>query len=543
MSSVRRIRGVRVYGYRRHMRRPAVSVVALILLAAAVSVGLGLEQRRPAIDWFFGAVVLSAVLLVGRTSWRAFRAAARQRNAAAGLDAVNVQHAALQAVIEERRRLARDIEASVRDSLGTVVAMVTALDGDRDPRPGLTAIQAEATRATTDLRRQLGLLRAEEEVSATKPADAAASLTRLRRGDWLLTVGVVALAAAELAVFPPLEDLVLTPLTIAFTLGAAATVLGRRLAPEPASTACGGVLALGALTDQPVLDGFWLVLTIGVFGWSCAALATWRAWLVIGVLAGCTVVSRLLNRPENAPILMAMYVVAVIGGATVGRSRRMQSFALAKADARMAELGVAAGEAVGAERRMMARELHDVVSHAVSVIAVQAAAAEVSWPAHPSTVRGAVDVIMTTAQQTVAELDRLLPGRTPVRHDTADLCALVDRARAAGLEVTLEVSGEARWLVPQTVYRVVQEALTNALRHAPGSHVLVRIQREVEQITIHVADDGPGSAADSRRGYGLIGLSERLRQVGGTLATRSRPEVTGFEVTAVLPTPAAVGAA
>jgi signal transduction histidine kinase len=190
---------------------------------------------------------------------------------------------------------------------------------------------------------------------------------------------------------------------------------------------------------------------------------------------------------------------------------------------------------------MMARELHDIVSHAVSVIAVQAGAAELSWPIDPPTARRAMDVVGTVAEQTVAELDRLLPGRTSVSHDVADLRALVDRMRAAGLDVTLDLPDKTSSPVPETVYRVVQEALTNALRHAPGSRVRVRIDRTADLITIRVADDGPGSAADSRRGYGLIGLAERLRQAGGTLATCSTPGVPGFEVTAMLPHQAVIG--
>jgi signal transduction histidine kinase len=204
-------------------------------------------------------------------------------------------------------------------------------------------------------------------------------------------------------------------------------------------------------------------------------------------------------------------------------------------------LRAAAAEAVASERRLMARELHDIVSHAVSVIAVQGGAAELSWPIDPSTARRAMEVIGTVAEQTVAELGKLPPGRTAANHNLADLRALVDRMRAAGLKVTLELTGTTSSPVPDTVYRVVQEALTNALRHAPGSHVDVRIDRRAaDLITVRVTDDGPGSAAESRRGYGLIGLAERLRQAGGTLATRSTPEVPGFEVTAVLPDTATV---
>jgi signal transduction histidine kinase len=203
-------------------------------------------------------------------------------------------------------------------------------------------------------------------------------------------------------------------------------------------------------------------------------------------------------------------------------------------------LQAAAAEAVRAERQQIARDLHDLVSHAVSVIAVQAGAAELSWPVNPAAARRAIDVVRSTAEQTLLELDHAIPGQGSVRHDLPELEALCDRMRAAGLSVILELEGAPPSGAASTVYRVVQESLTNALRHAPGSRVLVRISISADQVRVEVADDGPGQAESTRRGYGLEGLAERLRLAGGTLETRPGPN--GFTVTAVLPSvPAPVG--
>jgi signal transduction histidine kinase len=112
--------------------------------------------------------------------------------------------------------------------------------------------------------------------------------------------------------------------------------------------------------------------------------------------------------------------------------------------------------------------------------------------------------------------------------------------QAAGLSVILELEGAPPSGAASTVYRVVQESLTNALRHAPGSRVLVRITTGADQVRVEVADDGPGQSDGTRRGYGLEGLAERLRLAGGTFETRPGPN--GFAVTAVLPSvPAPVG--
>ena len=167
------------------------------------------------------------------------------------------------------------------------------------------------------------------------------------------------------------------------------------------------------------------------------------------------------------------------------------------------------------------------------MIAVQAGAAELSWPKDPATVRRATDVVRSTADRALHELDSIRPGAPPLPHDPAELDALCGRMRAAGLAVTLDRDGAVPAEAAATVYRVVQEALTNALRHAPGSRVDVRVRADHDQVTVAVADDGPGQIDGSRRGYGLVGLAERLRLAGGTLETHS--SVDGFTVTAVLP--------
>ena len=183
---------------------------------------------------------------------------------------------------------------------------------------------------------------------------------------------------------------------------------------------------------------------------------------------------------------------------------------------------------------MFARELHDVVSHAVGVIAVQAGAAEVSWPDDPETVRRAIAVIDATALSALAELDRLQPEVRQQR-SLEDLWALVGRIRAAGTEVELTMVGEPPPDAVVVVYRVVQESLTNVVRHAPGAGVHVAITCDASRTMVQVVDNGPGPEGSSDRGYGLIGLAERVRFAGGTLEIGRGPGSTGFRVEAILP--------
>lgn len=509
-------------------------MAAAVLVAAAGAAAQSLFEGFRWLNWFFGAVVYSAVLLVTGACWTAVRAASREGRTAAGLDAIDADAVARQAVNEERQRLSRDIRASVRESLVTIGQEAAAIEATADPRPALVRIQVEANRATTELRRQLGLLRA-EDCSAAELDSGPVTARRPRRRDALLTLAALLLATADLLLFGQMEGVPQTLLTALLTLSLPALVLWWRAAPVGSAMAAAGLLTLGAVLDQPVQDGFALAVVAGLLVWSCAALATAPAWVAVIGLAGSLLLSRLLNRPENAPLAMALVFLALVGGVTVGRSRRRRQRAQMSADARRRTIRTAVDDAVGAERRMVARELHDVVSHAVSVIAVQAGAAELSWPTDPTGAGHAVELVRTTAAQTITELGRLEPGVGSIRHDTNDLRSLVNRMRAARLSVALEVIGTPQSELPGPIYRVVQESLTNALRYAPSSRVLVQLEWMPDRVEVQVADDGPGSLPGTRRGYGLIGLGERLKQAGGTLVIRSDPEVAGFEVAATLP--------
>ncbi|HXD82430.1 MAG TPA: histidine kinase [Candidatus Acidoferrum sp.] len=194
------------------------------------------------------------------------------------------------------------------------------------------------------------------------------------------------------------------------------------------------------------------------------------------------------------------------------------------------------------ERLRIARELHDVVAHNVSVIAIQAGAARVSGNSSPQ----ALQLIETTARDTLAELNRLLgvlrkqagaPLAPQPGLDQVD--ALLKAARDAGLEATLKVSGDKRELaaaVDLSAYRIVQEAITNVLKHANASRVEVMLDYQREALTLTISDNGSGATAavGASTGHGLIGMRERTEVFGGELATDSS-SLGGFTVRARLP--------
>jgi signal transduction histidine kinase len=204
----------------------------------------------------------------------------------------------------------------------------------------------------------------------------------------------------------------------------------------------------------------------------------------------------------------------------------------------------AADLAVAAERLRLARELHDVVSHNVGMIAVQAGAADVLLDKDPGRSRESLHAIEAGARSTLLELRRLLgllrdddPEPLGALPTLAALPGLIEPVGRAGITVALEAAGDPVPLssdVELTAYRVVQEALTNVVAHAGPCRVTVTLRYSVDGLGVEVSDDGTARTGTSRGGYGLAGLRERVAAVGGTVAAGPR-EGGGFTVRALLP--------
>jgi signal transduction histidine kinase len=199
-----------------------------------------------------------------------------------------------------------------------------------------------------------------------------------------------------------------------------------------------------------------------------------------------------------------------------------------------------ARRAAAEEQARIARELHDVLAHNVSVMVVQAAAANDVFETQPQRAREALRDIERTGRSALTELRRLL-GRVRLtdyapQPGLSGLGALVEGVRAAGLPVTLRVEGELGDLptgLDLSAYRIVQEALTNAIKHAGASAAEVRVRRTADEVELEVVDDGAGPAGNGR-GQGLIGMRERATLLGGEVEAGPQPGG-GFRVRATLP--------
>lgn len=202
------------------------------------------------------------------------------------------------------------------------------------------------------------------------------------------------------------------------------------------------------------------------------------------------------------------------------------------------------------ERARIARELHDVVAHDVSVIAIQAGAARTIQGTQPQAAGEALGLIESTARKTLVELSQLLgvlrkvdgaaAQRAP-QPGLAQMNTLVDELRSAGVAVQCHVEGETRALPPAldlSAYRILQESTTNILKHARAGHVDIVVSYRPNEVGLRVRDDGVGAANPNGRasGHGLIGMRERVELFGGELSTGPL-KGGGFEVMARLPIP------
>jgi signal transduction histidine kinase len=245
----------------------------------------------------------------------------------------------------------------------------------------------------------------------------------------------------------------------------------------------------------------------------------------------------------------AFGVIAWVAGRSV-RTRsqlteELHEAAVRAEEAHDAELARAAAE----ERRRIAREMHDVVAHSVSVMVVQAGGARRILERDPERAVEAARHIEETGRAALVEMRRLLgvlhqgddaaADRAPAP-GMVQLGALVERARAAGLPVTLTVAGEPRSLpagLDLAAYRVLQESLTNVLKHGGSAPTEVLVRWGDEELELAVADRGPGPGAGGDGvigGHGLVGMAERMRLYGGELHT-GRRDGGGFEVRARIP--------
>ncbi|MGB8350096.1 MAG: sensor histidine kinase [Gaiella sp.] len=311
-------------------------------------------------------------------------------------------------------------------------------------------------------------------------------------------------------------------------LAAATSFVDGRLIPYPAGLYLAGMLAaflLGNLRD-PVLARVGLAVVIG----SMATI--------------------ILNQPGHSPgqvvFIPLLFGIAWLAGFALNARAEQADAAEARAAQAERERETAARIAVAEERARIARELHDIVAHAVSVMVLQVGAVRHKLSEDLADESDALRGVEGAGRTALAEMRRLLAA---MRDDGDDLelgpqpgldsvGSLVAEVARAGLPVALHVEGEAAPLpraIELSAYRIVQEALTNALKHAHAHRADVTLRYGPDDLRIEVRDDGSGGGATSNGpGYGLVGVRERVKIYGGTMTAGAAPEG-GFVLDATLP--------
>ena len=332
---------------------------------------------------------------------------------------------------------------------------------------------------------------------------------------------------------------------VALVLGQTLPLAFRRLAPVPVWLWVGVVTAVhGASTvnDPPIFFG----ALVGVY--TVVTLSDRRTSLVVAVVTALSIGASVLLSDDTPFVTVAFEYVVFATAWILGDSVRTHRAYAAELEDRAASAERRrqedASRAAADERVRMARELHDVVAHHMSLIAVQSEAAQVLLPDDPVRAAGAVDAIGSTAREALTELRRLLgalredgdaPSRAPQPGDLA-IASLVDSVREAGVPVSLTVRGHPRPLpdaVALSAYRIVQESLTNVVKHAGPASATVIVDYDGDELLLEVTDDGRGDGVPGD-GQGLVGMRERVSLLGGHLRAGPRPDG-GFGVEARLP--------
>ena len=322
-------------------------------------------------------------------------------------------------------------------------------------------------------------------------------------------------------------------------------VLFRRRAPLPALALAivAGVVQTWIGGTSSFFAGFVPValLVFGVASRFALPVAVGAAvYALLGLVA-------IINRSEDlhyATELPFASVVLAIATA-VGSAVRVRGLQASSAIARADRLEVERERVLEEERARIARELHDVIAHSVSVMIVQAGAARLSLDEDRDRATEAIRAVERSGRQALDEMRRLLgilrrsgeDGQLAPQPGLDDLDALIEQVGAAGLPVDVQISGTRVELPPGadlSAYRIIQEALTNTIKHAGATRARLRLDYEPGALAIEVLDDGGGRRRVNGTGHGLVGMRERVELYRGTLEAGDAPGG-GFRVAARLP--------
>lgn len=368
-----------------------------------------------------------------------------------------------------------------------------------------------------------------------------------RRTDVGLALVVFAVAQVELSARHPAQD-VAGVLRALLLTASTLPLASRRSYPTAVAVTVSAAGITATIASGPA-DVFYALTAAALLAfYSCGAYAASRSWL--GPVVGCAsfwAADVAAGHPPSEYIASGVLVLGPwLSGRALRRQRQQSARLRQLAEELAAEKEKSAAAAAAAERVSIAREMHDVVAHGLSVIAVQAEAADAALGVRPALAASAVGTIRSVARESLDEMRRVLRvlhdddsesgDRAAAPPSLRDLDRLLARFRDSGLRLDVELVGEVGDLSPAcdlVAYRVLQEALTNALKHG-GTRCRVSVRRTVTTLTVGVCNGlGDGRVAARGSGYGLRGLRDRVEAHRGHL--EAGPTKDGWQLFASLP--------
>jgi signal transduction histidine kinase len=540
-------------------------------LATACAAVLIVTERDPSVTTADGAgslVSLATIWVVACVLGARARRSAQLERVAGEFERERGERARV-AAAQERARIAVELHDVIAHSLSVMTVQAGAarlvLDDDSGrAREPVRRIEETGRQALAEMRRLLGVLRSQSaavelEPPPDPPAEPARPAVRrgragaealgARYGFDLVVIAVFVAAEIEIWLAPvPGPKAVLVPALALATLPLLASRRFPFAAPVFVFVVQAVVTFAGPEVGSVMLSG----LAPYVLASWALGLRNSRREIVPGAVIGVASVAVGVLRDDRLGLIDALNGILVCGivcivASVLGERMRGAAALEERAAALDGEREERARIAAAEERARIARELHDVVAHSLSVMTVQAGAARMTLPGRPDLAREALLCVAATGREALGEMRRLLgllpprprePGLAP-QPGLGDLEALVHDGRAAGLGVSLTVEGAPRQLSPGVdlaAYRIVQEALTNARRHAGPTTARVLVSFGPEILRLEVSDEGAlgaGMGGDAG-GHGLVGMRERVALYGGRLDAGPRPGG-GYAVSAQLP--------
>ncbi|WP_235736317.1 sensor histidine kinase [Nocardioides alcanivorans] len=499
-----------------------------LLLAWAIIVSTDLRPPRQVA----GLALFAAVFALGGELSRRTELVREAEDELERLEAEEVAVRARRIVAAERQRSARRAAALLATATREMREFAQEALVLLDPQ-SVGRVRRRGTAAVTELRSLLDMLRSPASAAESGPARPVPWAAR-RRHDVLIAAGVVLLAFAEW-----LFQAGSAPLPLGLLLVGASLAVARRT-PVVACGVAAVALVLQGVAGVGLVVGPTAALAVWLSAWRAALAPAGAAAGALGLLVLGGVVAAIPQGGSNAVVFVAVVVLAGLGARGRQALDEKQVMVRRRAEAYERLLRTAVEAAVAEERIAVARDLHDAASHAVGVMLMQATAAEATCVRDPETARRALATVVSVGEEAldgVTALERSLQAAAgSLRPELEVLC---ERARSGGALVTARLVDEARDPAgAETAWRVVNEALTNVLKHAPGARVRVDLEHDGDDLVVRVRNHGTvdvGSGVGT--GFGLRGLAESVNACGGVFRAGPLREDQGggFEVEARIP--------